>query len=89
MAVHFKLITLGKCVYPLYVNGLGKAAGLLQTAEEAYAIRAATVAACERVVQLTAEVAEKAGKEWLKSMTAMNLCGLLTIDMKRCKLIER
>ena len=82
MAVHFKLIDVSRSAYPVFSNGLGapaassdqKAAGLRLSHEEAYAIRAATLAACERVVSLTGEIADKTGKEWLRSMTAMNLC---------------
>lgn len=67
----------------MYKDGLGKAvtgekvAGLSQTAEEAYAIRAATIAACERVVELEKQVAEETGKTWLTSMSAMDLDGYL------------
>ena len=76
MAVHFKLIDVSRS------DGLGapatssaqKAAGLRLSHEEAYAIRGATLAACERVVSLTGDIADKTGKEWLRSMTAMNLC---------------
>jgi hypothetical protein len=79
MAVHFKLIDLSQCNYEVYKDGLGepqagkKVEGLRQTAEEAFAIRAATLAACERTVELTAEVADKTGKQWLTSITAMDL----------------
>lgn len=79
MAVHFKLIDLANSKYEIYRNGLGKpqagkkVEGLRQTAEEAFAIRAATLAACERTVELTSEVADSTGKEWLKSITAMDL----------------
>lgn len=81
MAVHFKLIDVSRSAYSVFSNGLGapatssaqKAAGLRLSHEEAYAVRAATLAACERVVSLTGEVADKTGKEWLRSMTEMNL----------------
>lgn len=79
MAVYFRYIDLSKCVYPLYANGLGEAVagkkvqGLTQTAEEAFAIRAATLAACERVVELIPEVAEATGKEWLKKITVIDM----------------
>ena len=87
MAVHFKLIDVSHSAYPVFSNGLGapatssdqKAAGLRLSHEEAYAVRAATLAACERVVSLTGEIANKTAKEWLRSMTAMNLCVLLML----------
>lgn len=79
MAVHFKLIDLSGTKYDVYKNGLGKpeagkkVEGIRQTAEEAFAIRSATLAACERTVELTSEVGAKTGKEWLKTITAMDL----------------
>ena len=80
MAAHFKLIDLSECAYPIYRDGLGTASasggktqGITQTREEALAIRAAALTACERVVELTSEVAEKTGKAWLKEITAMDV----------------
>lgn len=79
MAVHFKMLDLSSTIYEVYRHGLGqpqagkKVEGVRQTAEEAFAIRAATVAACERTIELVPEVAEATGKQWLKVMTAMDL----------------
>jgi hypothetical protein len=85
MAVYFKLIDLSGSVYEVYQNGLGEATaegakrkeGIKQTAEEAYAIRAATLAVIERTIELAPEVAEQTGKAWLKDMTSMGLDGYL------------
>jgi len=91
MAVHFDFLDLSECAYPLYKDGLGSSAakggekveGLKQSAEEAYAIRSATLAACERVVEIAKEVASSgsgSGSEdraWLATMTAMNMDGYL------------
>ena len=81
---HFKLIDISSCVYPVYSKGLGSAStdgknveGIRQTAEEAYAIRAATLAACEKVVELAPSVAEATGKEWLREIDAMGMDGFL------------
>ena len=92
MAIHFKLIDVSRSAYHVFSNGLGapaansaqKAAGLRLSHEEAYAIRAATLAACERVVSLTGEIADGTGKEWLRSMTAMNLCVVLEARLIDC-----
>lgn len=80
MAVHFKLLDIGDSKYPVYAKGLGEPAeagqkvqGITQTAEEAYAIRAATVAAIERAVQISKEVADTTGKDWLANIRAMDL----------------
>lgn len=84
MAVHFKFLDLSECVYPVYSSGLGKGVagekveGLKQNAEEAYAIRSATLAACERVVELAHEMGQTSEERgWLAKMTAMDLDGYL------------
>ena len=80
MAVHFRLLDINNSKYPVYANGLGKAAeagekvqGITQTAEEAYAIRGATVAAIERAIEVSKEVAVAKGKNWLSSIRSMDL----------------
>jgi hypothetical protein len=79
MAVHFKLLDISDSKYPLYADGLGQAqagqkvAGLTQTAEEAYAIRAASVAAIQRAVEISKEVASSSGKSWLSEISSMDL----------------
>lgn len=81
MAVHFKMVNVRTSQYPLYANGLGEVdhsatsstAGLTQTAEEAYAIRAATVAAINRAIEISKEVAASQNKPWLASIRAMDL----------------
>lgn len=80
MAVYFNLLDISQSKYPIYANGLGKPAspgqkvqGLTQTAEEAYAIRGATVAAINRAIEISKEVAASTGKQWLTSIKAMDL----------------
>lgn len=80
MAVYFRLLDISNSKYPIYANGLGKAAqagvkvqGHTQSAEEAYAIRAATVAAIERAIEVSKEVAASTGKSWLASIRSMDL----------------
>lgn len=91
MAVYYKMIDLSSCVYPVYGGGLGEASesrkeGVRQNAEEAFAIRAATLAACERVAQLAPVVAKEKGKDWLSSITAMDVDGYLWAGAKVGKL---
>lgn len=80
MAVHFGLLDISQSKYPIYADGLGKPAeagqkvqGITQNAEEAYAIRAATVAAIERAIEISKEVAKSTGKSWLASIRSMDL----------------
>ncbi|KAK9896081.1 hypothetical protein P389DRAFT_74342 [Cystobasidium minutum MCA 4210] len=84
MAVHFKLLDISNSKYSVYANGLGQAGeagvkvqGITQTAEEAYAIRAGTVAAIERAIGISKEVAASKGKSWLSSIRSMGLDGYL------------
>lgn len=80
MAVYFKLLDISNSKYPVYAKGLGEATkagekviGITQTAEEAYAIRAATVAAIERAIEISKDLAKATGKSWLSSIRSMDL----------------
>ena len=76
MAVHFDFLDLIHCVYRVYSEGLGEAVKG-ERIEVAYAIRAATLAACERVIEIAPAVAKEDGKSWLEEMDAMGLDGYL------------
>lgn len=85
MAIHYRFLDLRNCVYPAYsqgpreaVAGKGeKVEGIRQNAEEAYAMRAATLAACERVIEIAKQMANEPGKSWLSEIDAMGLDGYL------------
>lgn len=89
MANHFGFLDLGNCIYDKFSNGLGESStearkqGLVLNTEEAYAIRAATLAACEQAVkQARAMSTEKEGKGWLGKMNAIDLDGYLWAKAK-------
>lgn len=88
MANHYNFLDLSSSIYPKFANGLGESstsltAGLSVSHEEAYAIRSATVAACERAVEIAQRMSgEREDKKWLAKMTAVDLDGYLWAKAK-------
>lgn len=89
MSIHHHFIDTSKATLPILRTIAaqpqeGKTnAGVQLNANEAYALRAATVAACERAVQIAHEVAaENVDREWLATITEADIDGYLWAKAK-------